>query len=215
MIRVAKSKTVPESLSRTKNSNGEDVLQQLIADQHGKCYMCERIRRTDFDVEHFVSRSHNSALCQEWSNLLLSCRYCNGRKSDKFDNMLNPVEENIEDEIEQDIDFENGSASFVPVDDSDRSRQTARLLGILFNGKGKIRTIKEKQFFEYFISIMNRFQGLACDYLFNPMMETEANLRNELSIDKEFLGFKYWIVRNNDVLFRVFGKDLVWNKRNG
>ena len=80
---------------------------------------------------------------------------------------------------------------------------------------GSSLPIKEKQFFEYFLSVMNRFQGLACDYLFNPGAETEDNVRNELSIDKEFLGFKYWIVKRNEMLFSVFGKDLVWNKRNG
>ena len=80
---------------------------------------------------------------------------------------------------------------------------------------GSSLPIKEKHFFEYFLSVMNRFQGLACDYLFNPGAETEDNVRNELSIDKEFLGFKYWIVKRNEMLFSVFGKDLVWNKRNG
>ena len=59
---------------------------------------------------------------------------------------------------------------------------------------------------------MNRFQGLVCDYLFNPGAENEANVRNELAIDKEFLGFKYWIVKGKGELERVFGKDVVWNK---
>ena len=37
-------------------------------------------------------------------------------------------------------------------------------------------------------------------------------MRNELAVDKEFLGFKYWIVKENGELERVFGKDVVWNK---
>ena len=51
-----------------------------------------------------------------------------------------------------------------------------------------------------------------CDYLFNPGAENEANVRNELAVDKEFLGFKYWIVKENGELERVFAKDVVWNK---
>lgn len=212
MIRVAKSETVPESLLRTKAYDGEDVRQQLLTDQHRKCYMCERIRWTDFEEDHLANKSHYHEQRQKWRNLLLSCRYCNGKKSDKFDNMLNPLEVNIEEEIMQDIDFENGVANFSSVHGSEQSMMTIELLESLFNGKGKIRTIKEQLFFEYFLSVMNRFQGLVCDYLFNPRTETEVNLRNELSIDREFLGFKYWIVRKNDVLNMKFSKDMIWNK---
>lgn len=42
---------------------------------------------------------------------------------------------------------------------SEQTGMTAELLGVLFNGRGKIRTIKKKQFFDYFVSMMNRFQG--------------------------------------------------------
>ena len=88
MIRVAKSEQVPESLSRTSAYDGEDVLRQLVMDQHSKCYVCERVRYTDFEVEHFVSKAGHPEMRQEWKNLLLACRYCNGRKSDRYDGML-------------------------------------------------------------------------------------------------------------------------------
>lgn len=212
MIRVAKSEQVPESLNRTSAYDGEDVLRQLVLDQHSKCYVCERVRYTDFEVDHFVSKAGHPEMRQEWKNLLLACRYCNGRKSDRYDGMLNPLDVNIEEEIVQDIDFENGVARFSAVHGSEQAGMTAEFLGVLFNGRGRIRTIKEKQFFDYFVSVMNRFQGLVCDYLFNPGAENEANVRNELAVDKEFLGFKYWIVKGNGELERVFGKDVVWNK---
>lgn len=212
MIRIAKSDSVPASLSRTSAYDGEDVLKQLIDDQHGKCYICERIRYTDFEVEHFESKSNNPKSRQEWRNLFLACRYCNGKKSARFDNMLNPVEVNIEDEIKQDIDFINGVAMFLPINDTKQSNKTVSLLKSAFNGKKRIRTIKEKQFFDYFISVMNRFQDLVLNYLFNPAIENEENVRNELTIDKEFLGFKYWIVKENDMLAKVFKDDIIWNK---
>lgn len=166
----------------------------------------------DFEVEHFVSRSGYPEQRQQWRNLLLACRYCNGRKSYKYDGLLNPLDVNIEEEIVQDIDFENGVARFSAVHGSEQTGMTAEFLGVLFNGRRRIRTIKEKQFFDYFVSVMNRFQGLVCDYLFNPGDENEENVRNELAVDKEFLGFKYWIVKGNEELERVFGKDVVWNK---
>lgn len=212
MIRVAKSEQVPESLSRTSAYDGEDVLRQLVLDQHSKCYVCERVRYTDFEVEHFVSKAGHPELRQEWRNLLLSCRYCNGKKSNRFDGMLNPLDVNIEDVVVQEVDYALGIARFSLTEMSDEGGRTVEFLELLFNGKGRMRTIKEKQFFDYFVSVMNRFQGLVCDYLFNPGAENEENVRNELAVDKEFLGFKYWIVKGNEELERVFGKDVVWNK---
>lgn len=212
MIRVAKSEQVPESLSRTSAYDGEDVLRQLVLDLHGKCYVCERTVVTDFEVEHFMSKSEHPELRQEWRNLLLSCRYCNGKKSDRFDGMLNPLDVNVEDVVMQEVDYARGVARFSLTEVSDEGGRTVEFLELLFNGKGRMRTIKEKQFFDYFVSVMNRFQGLVCDYLFNPGPENEENVRNELALDKEFLGFKYWIVKGNGELERVFGKDVVWNK---
>ena len=42
MIKVSKSKDTPQSLLKTKAYDGEDVKQQLLADHHEKCYLCER-----------------------------------------------------------------------------------------------------------------------------------------------------------------------------
>ena len=58
MIRVAKSITVPESLTSRKTYDGEDVKKQLFADQHGKCYLCERKVTTDFQIEHLNSQEN-------------------------------------------------------------------------------------------------------------------------------------------------------------
>ena len=37
-------------------------------------------------------------------------------------------------------------------------------------------------------------------------------VREELSIDKEMLGFKYWIIKKDEVLSQVFANDIIWNK---
>lgn len=115
MIRIAKSETAPASLSTTKGYSCEDVLKQLLTDQHKKCYLCERILVTDFEVEHLLSVVHHPELAQSWKNLHLACRYCNGRKSDVIEDLLIPTEENIEDELKQEIDFLNNMALFTPV----------------------------------------------------------------------------------------------------
>lgn len=58
MIRVQKCEQAPKSLKSTRAYDGEDVKQQLLTDQHAKCYLCERILSTDFQIEHLRSQQH-------------------------------------------------------------------------------------------------------------------------------------------------------------
>ena len=212
MIRVSKSAEVPVSLINTRAYDGEDVKRQLLLDHHDKCYICERIRDTDYEIEHRRSVEHHSGLRQDWNNLFLSCRYCNGKKSQNLDNTLDPLSVNIEDEIEQGIDFGDKKAVFIPKNNTMFHAETVELLNRVFNATGNLRKIKEERFFEYFLSVMNRFQGLLSNYLENATLDNERAIRNELAIDKEFLGFKYWMIKNNVVLEATFGDCIVWNK---
>ena len=41
--------------------------------------------------------------------------------------------------------------------------------------------------------------------------ENRDKVLGELGIDREFLGFKYWIIKDNNV--EEFYDDIVWNKR--
>ena len=213
MIKVSKSEDVPESLSTTKAYDGEDVKRQLFKDQNSKCYLCERHLTTDFEIEHFKSKDNYSQLIQDWNNLLLSCRYCNGKKLNHFDNLLNPLTENIEEEIKQEVDFTNKKAKFTFIhDETEAGKQLIELLQRLFNGSKSIRTLREEKFFNYFISDINRFQETVNNYLLKPTPQTENEVRIALGIDKEFLGFKYWIIKSNSTLNSKFSKDIVWNK---
>lgn len=124
MIREEKSMTVPYSLSESQRYDGEDVKSQLLEDHHGKCYICERRLVTDFEIEHFKSKTNYPELIQDWRNLFLVCRYCNGKKSDSFDNNVYPLDVNIEEEIEQRIDFRCNRASFRTVVDDEQHRNT-------------------------------------------------------------------------------------------
>ena len=212
MIRVSKSSGIPASLTTTRAYDGEDVKRQLLQDQHDKCYICERVGVTDFEIEHRRSKECCPELRQDWNNLFLSCRYCNGKKLQNFDNTLDPLSANIEDEIEQNIDYENKKAVFIPKNVTESHSETVKLLDRVFNGTGNLRKIKEERFFEYFLSVMNRFQGLLINYLGDATLDNENAVRDELAIDKEFLGFKYWVIKNNTFLEATFGNCIIWNK---
>ena len=215
MIRVRKSAIVPQSLTTTSAYDGEDVKKQLLEDQYDKCYLCERSCCTDFQVEHHKSKSegHFPELRQDWNNLFMGCSYCNGKKSDIFDDTLYPATINIEDEIEQRIDFLNKKAVFSSNTNDNQHKQTIGLLSRIHNGTNTLRRIKEERFIEYVISVVNSFLALIMNYQEHPSIETENAVRRELCIDKEMLGFKYWIIKDNPQLYAVFKDDIKWNKQ--
>ncbi len=139
MIRVVKNIQAPLSLSTTKKYDGEDVKKQLIEDQSQKCYLCERTLVTDFEIEHLDSTGGR----QDWNNLFLACRYCNGKKLQYYDDILAPNSNNIEELIKQKI---NGNqALFTSLG---YVSNTIKLLNSIHNGISKVRNIKEKHFFE-------------------------------------------------------------------
>lgn len=212
MIKVHKSPNIPSSLTTTAAYDGEDVKRQLLADQHDKCYICERNRDTDFEIEHHKSQTNYPDLVQNWDNLFMGCRYCNGKKSSDFDNTLNPKDCCIEDEIEQRIDFANKKALFVTSINDSQHDETIKLLDRIFNGTKKVRNIKEERFFEQALSIINKFSYLILCYLNHPDANTEKAVKDELTIDKELLGFKYWIIRDTPGLSSAFANDIIWNK---
>lgn len=213
MIRVFKHPVAPPSLSKRESWSEEDVIAQLKSDQNGKCYLCERIQYTDFEVEHHSSRTNHPDGRFEWSNLYWACGYCNRKKSASFDNLVNPSEENVEEQIKQFFDFPNAKAVFSCNGSSSESIDaTINLLGRIFNGTKRFRTIREQQLYDYAVSKITIFQGLVISWLENPTEETRNAILEELNIKSEFLGFKYWIITSNEKLFETFGAHTKWNK---
>lgn len=212
MIRVFKSGNIPASLLSKKAYDGEDVKQQLLDDQYEKCYICERKRDTDFEIEHLKSKKNNDDLKYNWNNLLYACSYCNKKKSDDYDDILNPLSVNIEDEIIQQLSFDGKSAVFTAQKTSDQHIATVKLLNLVFGNSSKIKKIKEQRLFEQLLSTINDFNGKIKSYLEHPKPELANAIKTELNIKSEFLGFKYWIIKSNNVLNQIFANDIVWNK---
>ncbi len=211
MIRERKSENVPSSLLTTSQYDGEDVKAQLLEDLHEKCYICERKLGTDYEIEHFKSINNYPGLRQEWTNLFMACGYCNRKKSSSFDDNLYPLDTNIEDEIEQRIDFSSNKASFVTTIDDVPHQNTVRMLHVFYNGKKKMRVIKEERFFDEAKQKMNRFLEKVNTFLMEPTPANRALVAAELSIEQEMLGFKYWVIRDNH-LEAEFKDEIVWNK---
>lgn len=214
MIRVRKNETPPATLA-TKGYRDDDVRRSIHADQAGKCYLCERGMHSDIQVEHRQSKNNFPHLTDVWSNLFLACSFCNGKKLDNYDDILDPSVENIEALIRHDYDAESDKFSFTPAGDAKPAVEcTIKLLNLIFNGtRPKLLTIKEEALHKDFQSVYTNFNNLLADYLQAPSSATEAKVRNELTVGSEFLGFKYWMIMSDAKLSTAFGDDIIWNKR--
>lgn len=211
MIKVEKSATIPESLLTTQAYDGQDVQRQLLCDQHRKCYICECAVEANYHIEHLNSQANR----QDWNNLFLSCGYCNDKKLALYDNILNPAPNNIEDIIEQRLDTYSKEAEFRSENNSTEVKQTIKLLENIFNGKEhdpNFRSPHEEVFYDRVEMSINDFMRKVIDYRMNSSQTNENVVREELAIDKELLGFKYWIIRDEPALNAVFGGDIIWNK---
>ena len=152
-------------------------------------------------------------MAREWSNLFLACGYCNRKKSDSFDNNVNPLTVNIEEDIIQRIDFDNNEAIFQSLVADKQHDNTVEMLNMLYNGKEsvKLRSIKEERFFNYAKQQVISFLRIIYDYIMNPTKENYDLVTEALAIDKEFLGFKYWIICDYS-LSADFKNNIIWNK---
>ena len=213
MIQLQKTTIAPDSLTTKKRYDGEDVKALLAKDQYNKCYICERQRTTDFHIEHLHSQKNYPDERYNWENLFFACSYCNGRKSDKFDGIVNPTKEAIEEKIVQKLNYRDNKADFITNDTSETIQQSIKLLNRIFNGKqSNLRDFNEKAFFRDFSTRMSVFEQAINDYLSSPTPETKQVIREHLSIREEFLGFKYWVIKNNPALSVEFSNDIIWNK---
>jgi len=213
MIRIKKSLDVPHSLLSKSRYDCEDVKKKILEDQSNKCYLCERLLSTDFEIEHLKSKNNYRDLIYDWNNLLIACSYCNGKKLDQFDEIINPITNNIEDDIEQRLDFINKKAVFTSCKNTQEYGKCIELLNRIYNGTGSSRKIKEERFFIQISDDINHFYELVMDYQKSPTTENKEKIKEELLINSEALGFKYWIIKDNPRLYSEFGSLLIWNRK--
>lgn len=208
MIKVHKRRKAPPSLSLKKSWRGQDVESALLADQHGKCYLCERECVTDYQTDHLQSRAKRPDRTFAWGNLLLSCSYCNKKKGDNYDNILNPVTQEVEKLIRQEMDYAASRVNFTPVSLTARTGCTIHLLNNIFNGTSRLRSQREQRFYDYLLSRISTFERLVAAWLLTPSAELAEGIEAELSEKSEFLGIKYWIILSKPELQRGFGHHL-------
>jgi len=210
MIRIEKSEQEPKDLQTGYNSDG--VCRQLLIDQHHKCYLCERKLGTDYQVEHLHSQNSSPEQIKDWKNLFASCSYCNRRKWNSFDEIIDPSQNNIEQLIEHSIDAIKKKAVFKSDNHSQEINKTIELLTLLFNGKS-FRKYREERFYDEFLLQFNYFSSAIDKYLSGEKEKYKPIIEELLDIDSEYLGFKYTVICDDPILYKDFANLVRWNKR--
>lgn len=216
MIRIRKSNETPGSLrsSNCKKYDSEDVKEVLYSDHDGKCYLCEQATGKSFEIEHLRAKAKYPEFEFKWNNLFLACPYCNGRKPNQLDKFFDPCTNNIEDLIEQRILFAENKIEFKGNQNSNASIQTISLLERLLNGKSGIRDFKGQLLYKDIEREIVFFMELLLAYKSDSRDINKQAVIDSINLRKEFLGFKYWIIRDDVDLFDVFKDYISWNKGN-
>jgi uncharacterized protein (TIGR02646 family) len=204
MIHVHKSANPPPELE-SKGYKDDAVKKQLLHDQHDKCYLCERKVGTDYEVEHLKSQTHFPQLINEWTNLFIGCNYCNDRKKEHYDDILNPSEIPVGQVISQKYDAKNEMFCFEPVGETSNATardKTIELLKVLFNGKNpKMLNLMESRFRKEILLTYNAFQKLLNEYLDHDGEDDSFQvIKDALNPQSECLGLKYWLLESNPQL---------------
>lgn len=79
------------------------VYQQIKADFHEKCYLCEDNEITAIQIEHFEPHKNDLAKKYDWNNLFYSCGHCNNTKGAGFWPLLNCT--NPDDQVWESIEI--------------------------------------------------------------------------------------------------------------
>jgi hypothetical protein len=213
MIRVRKSENVPASLAveNPTRYDSQDVLETLVNDQDQKCYLCEQKHRQNFHVEHLKPKAIFGDLKYEWTNLFSACPYCNGRKPNSFD-ILDPSLHNIEEIIIHQLDLANNQSEISSLRAGVQEKYTVELLKKLFNGENGIRDIRRQILFDDLQREIVFFLRLLNDYKNNKSEQNIQKVIDALGIKKEYLAYKFWLVKNNNGLNEDFKDHMVWNK---
>lgn len=143
MVKVDRSQPAPASLiAEAAKSDGKydlpDVVERLVSDFSGKCYICELKPLQDPVIEHLLPHKNDKYHDRkfDWNNLFYSCGHCNSVKNQtKYDvGIIDCC--NVDPERELQFRFENDDVHVTAFNNEDSAAKlTAELVYEVFNKK--------------------------------------------------------------------------------
>lgn len=203
MVKIERTPTPPASLAIEKAKasgkyNLDDVVTQLHADFHGKCYLCEQDALQSIEVEHLTPHHGDIDLKFDWTNLFYSCAHCNSVKNQRQyeSNILDCCTTDPETMIHHAL--VNGQVVVTPLIGTVDAQNTANLVQDCFELRNRpIRSIESQNKVTALMGTMN----LLCKYLEKLEKGTSKHalpaLRGMLSREYKFAGFTRTYVRDH------------------
>lgn len=205
MVKIERTKIPPASLSEQKQKpNGSykepDVINQLFADFHEKCYICEQGELQSIEVEHLLPHHNGKDLERkfDWNNLFLSCSHCNSVKNrQEYErNIIDCCVVDPERMIHQKL--MDGKVSVTAIADTLEAENTAALIEDCFELRN--RAIREKE-----CQVKVRNLQLTMNLLYKELDKYQSRktektfraLRGMLNRTYKFSGFTRTYVRDN------------------
>lgn len=116
MIKTKRSPEQPKSLT-TGHYGKPDVIEVLLRDFLGKCYLCEAcITTREVVVDHRKPKAKFPELKCAWSNLFPICRDCNERRPKTYpsDGLLDPASDDINGRLFQTVQARDATGDEIP-----------------------------------------------------------------------------------------------------
>lgn len=209
MIKVRRTPTAPASLAIEKAKPSgtyrqKDVVDQLISDFNGKCYLCEIKPVQDLQIEHLLPHHGGSDRDRmfDWNNLFFCCAHCNSVKNQQR------YEKDIIDccvvdpEILISQQLIDGSPTVTALRPSPEAENTACLITECFDSKNPeigIRTYQCKIRLDELKKTMSIFIKKLDEYKHDQSMNTYRALCGMLERKHKFSGFMRTYIRVHQV----------------
>lgn len=213
MVKINKSLLPKEIvIKKEEDYRSKRVISILQKDFYNKCYLCEEKNPTSINVEHFRSCKNNEDLKYNWENLFYACAHCNRIKGSQYDHIIDCTKDDPEMYIH--IRFGSYPEHYVEVLPrlySTENRETQELLNKIYNGAGT--AISDFEAKNLKIKISDEIKEFT-EYIDNYVNESDDRLRTAywkkikqmLSRESQFSGFKRSIVMENKELIQHFGE---------
>lgn len=203
MVKIERTPVAPASLAAEKAKQsgtyrGDDVVQQLKADFHGKCYLCEINELQSVEVEHLKAH-HNGADRDrkfDWNNLFYSCAHCNGVKNraEYEETILDCCQVDPEEYLSQQLMDGHVQVKVLQPE----GEKTAQLITECFERANTgIRIIECQTRVDALQQTMNALFRSLNSYQKRPTPRTLRALRGMLSRSYKFAGFTRTYVREH------------------
>lgn len=191
------------------------VYEQLKADFHGKCYLCESNELTSIQIDHLEPHKNDLAKKYTWKNLFYSCGHCNNSKGAGFWPLLDCTEPDhcVWESIR--ICFTPFPKATVSIEltpdcrDKEAGQNTLALLEKVLMGKGatpmkmdEAATIRQKMLRSYNnLSIHIRDKDIAA-------------IRQAISDESAFSGMLRWYLKNDfpELFKQVYPRSIQTNR---